>query len=191
MERAADALAARGFGVEILADLDAVRARVRELVAEDESVYTTASETLRLSGIDEDLNSDRYPGAVKPQVLIMDREAEADEIRHLLATPDVVIGSAVALTETGSLLVASGSGSQLPAYTGGAARAIWIVGAQKVVPDLSAAMRRLEEHALPLETARTESAYGVPSTVSQLVVFHAPTRFTEGIVLLLREAVGH
>ncbi|MFD5566290.1 LUD domain-containing protein [Kitasatospora griseola] len=191
LERTADALAARGFGVEILADAEAARARVRELVAEKASVYTTASETLRLSGIDDDLNGDRYPRSVKPQVLTMDRESEADGIRHLLATPDVVIGSVAALTETGSLVVASGSGSQLPAYTGGAARAIWIVGAQKIVPDLPAALRRLEEHALPLETARTEAAYGVPSAVNQLMVFNAPTRFTQGIVLLLREAVGY
>ncbi|WP_404870039.1 LUD domain-containing protein [Kitasatospora griseola] len=191
LERTADALAARGFGVEILADAEAARARVRELVAEKASVYTTASETLRLSGIDDDLNGDRYPRSVKPQVLTMDRESEADGIRHLLATPDVVIGSVAALTETGSLVVASGSGSQLPAYTGGAARAIWIVGAQKIAPDLPAALRRLEEHALPLETARTEAAYGVPSAVNQLMVFNAPTRFTQGIVLLLREAVGY
>ncbi|KIQ66866.1 hypothetical protein TR51_05380 [Kitasatospora griseola] len=191
LERTADALAARGFDVEILADAEAARARVRELVAEKASVYTTASETLRLSGIDDDLNGDRHPRSVKPRVLTMDREAEADEIRHLLATPDVVIGSVAALTETGSLVVASGSGSQLPAYTGGAARAIWIVGAQKIVPDLPAALRRLEEHVLPLESARTEAAYGVPSAVNQLVVFNAPTRFTQGIVLLLREAVGY
>ncbi|MEV7123435.1 LUD domain-containing protein [Kitasatospora griseola] len=191
LERTADALAARGFGVEILADAEAARARVRELVAEKASVYTTASETLRLSGIDDDLNGDRYPRSVKPRVLTMDRESEADEIRHLLATPDVVIGSAAALTETGSLVVASGSGSQLPAYTGGAARAIWVVGAQKIVPDLPAALRRLEEHVLPLESARTEAAYGMPSAVNQLVVFNAPTRFTQGIVLLLREAVGY
>ncbi|MFD8481854.1 LUD domain-containing protein [Kitasatospora sp. NPDC059673] len=191
LERAADALAARGFAVEILADAEAARARVRELVPEKSGVFTTASETLRLSGIDEDLNSDRYPRAVKPRVLTMDRESEAEEIRHLLATPDVVIGSVAALTETGSLVVASGSGSQLPANTGGAGRAIWIIGAQKIVPDLPTALRRLEEHALPLESARTEAAYGMPSAVNQLVVFNAPTRFTDGIVLLVQEAIGY
>ncbi len=68
---------------------------------------------------------------------------------------------------------------------------IWIVGAQKVVPDLPAALRRLEEHALPLESERTEAAYGVPSAVNQLVVFNAPTRFSRATVLLLREAIGY
>ncbi|MGW4378929.1 LUD domain-containing protein [Kitasatospora sp. NPDC004531] len=191
LRRAADALTARGFAVEILPDADAARARVRELVDEKDSVYAYSSETLRLSGIDDDLAGDRYPRAVKPRVLTMDRETEADGIRTLLAGPDVVVGSVAAVTETGSVVLASGSGSQLPATTGGAARVIWIVGAQKVVPDLPAALRRLEEHALPLETVRTEAAYGVPSAVNQLVVFNAPTRFAQGTVLLLREAIGY
>ncbi|KDN87192.1 LUD domain-containing protein [Kitasatospora cheerisanensis] len=191
LERAAEALAARGFAVEVLADAAAARARVGELVDEKDAVYAYSSETLRLSGLDEDLADDRYPRAVKPRVLTMDRETEADGIRQLLGTPDVVVGSVVAVTETGSVVLASGSGSQLPATTGGAARVIWIVGAQKVVPDLPAALRRLEEHALPLESERTEAAYGVPSAVNQLVVFNAPTRFSRATVLLLRQAIGY
>ena len=75
------------------------------------------------------------------------------------------MGSAAAVTETGSLVFASASGSQLAGYAG-AARAIWVVGAQKVVPDLSTALRRVEDHCLPLESERAMEAYGgpVPST---------------------------
>jgi hypothetical protein len=63
----------------------------------------------------------------------MDRAIQMDEIRRLLASPDVIVGSVAAVTEPGSLVVASASGSQLTGYAGGAAQAIWIVGAQKVV----------------------------------------------------------
>ncbi|GAB3359558.1 hypothetical protein GCM10027360_20620 [Amycolatopsis echigonensis] len=87
-------------------------------------------------------------------------------------------------------MVASGSGSRLPAYAGGAARAIWIVGAQKVVPDLSTALRRLEDHALPLESARAQVAYGRPSAVNRLLVLNAEPHPGRGTVLLLREAIG-
>jgi L-lactate utilization protein LutC len=153
-------------------------------------VFTSASETLRLSGIDEDINASGRYQAVKPRVLAMDRVTGADDIRRLLASPDVVVGSVAALTETGSLVVASGSGSQLPAYAGGAARAIWIIGAQKVVPDLSTALRRVEDHCLPLESARTQVAYGWPSAVSRLLVLNAEPHPGRGTVLLLREAIG-
>ncbi|MGW2377069.1 nuclear transport factor 2 family protein [Kitasatospora sp. NPDC001683] len=191
LERAAAALAAQGFTVEVLDDAAAARARVHELIPENASVFTSASETLRLSGLDEDINGGSRYRSVKSRVLAMDREAEADELRRLLASPDVAVGSVAAVTETGSLVIASGSGSQLPANAGGAGHAVWIVGAQKVVPDLPTAMRRLEEHALPLEDARARAAYGQPSAVNQLLVLNAPTRFARGTVLLLREAIGY
>ncbi|WP_406101738.1 lactate utilization protein [Streptomyces sp. NBC_01003] len=191
LERAAGALAAHGFTAEILDDAAGARHRVQELIPQDASVFTVASETLRLSGIDDDINtSGRYRAAVKPRALTMDRATEADDIRRLIAVPDVVVGSVAALTETGSLVVASASGSQLPAYAGGAGRTIWIVGAQKVVPDLPMALRRLEEHALPLESARAQEAYGQPSAVNQLLVLNAQPRIGQGFVLLLREAIG-
>jgi hypothetical protein len=190
LERTAAALTAHGFTAEILDDAAAARARVAELIPAGASVFTAASETLRLSGIDADVNvSGRYQ-AVKPRALAMDRDAQPDEFRRLLASPDVIVGSVAAVTETGSLVIASASGSQLPGYAGGAARAIWVVGAQKVVPDLSAALRRVDEHALPLENARALEAYGVPSAVNRLLILNAEYQPGRGTVLLLREAIG-
>jgi hypothetical protein len=190
LERTAAALTAHGFTVEILDDVAAARARVKDLIPEGASVFTAASETLRLSGIDQDINAGGRYQAVKPRILAMDRVAEADEFRRLLATPDVVLGSVAAVTETGSLVAASATGSQIPPYAGGAARAIWIVGAQKVVPDLNTALRRVEEHALPLETARAQAVYGQPSAVNRLLILNAELRPGRGTVLLLREAIG-
>ena len=163
LERAATALTAHGFTVEVLDDAAAARTRIKDLIPEGASVFTGASETLRLSGIEEDINTSGRYEAIRPRVLAMDRATQMDEIRRLLASPDVVVGSVAALTETGSLVVASASGSQLPAYAGGAARAIWIVGAQKVVPDLSTALRRVEDHALPLESAAPRWPTGSPA----------------------------
>jgi hypothetical protein len=116
LERTAAALAEHGFVVEILDDAAAARARVRDLLPEDAGVFTASSETLRLSGIDEDVNAGERYRALKPRVLAMDRATQADEMRLLLASPDVVVGSVAAVTETGSLVAASGSGSQLPSY---------------------------------------------------------------------------
>jgi hypothetical protein len=190
LERAAAALTEHGFTVEILHDAAAARTRIADLIPEGASVFTGASETLRLSGIDEDINASGRYAAVKPRALAMDRATQMDEIRRMLASPDVSIGSVAAVTETGSLVIASGSGSQLPGYAGGAARAIWVVGAQKVVPDLPAALRRVEEHCLPLESARAQAAYGYPSAVNRLLILNAEPYPGRGTVLLLREAIG-
>ncbi|MEV6968712.1 LUD domain-containing protein [Hamadaea sp. NPDC051192] len=190
LERAAAALTKNGFSVEVLDDLEAARTRVAELIPAGASVYTSASETTRLSGIADDINSGDKYDALKPRLLAMDRATGADEIRRLSATPDVVLGSVAAVTETGSLVVASASGSQIPAYAGGAGKAIWIVGAQKVVPDLGTALRRLEEHALPLESARAQQVYGQPSAINRLLVLNAELQPGRGTVLLIRGAVG-
>ncbi|WP_141579494.1 LUD domain-containing protein [Actinomadura sp. WMMA1423] len=190
LDRAAAALTARGFTVEVLDGAAAARTRLKALIPDGASVFTASSETLRRSGIDEDINGSGRYDAVKPRALAMDRAAEADDIRRLVAVPDVIVGSVHAVTETGSLVVASGSGTQLPGYAGGAGRAIWIVGAQKVVPDLDTALRRVEEHCLPLESARTQEAYGWPSQVNRLLVLNAEHQPGRGTVLLLREPIG-
>jgi len=190
LERAAAALTERGFSAEILDDADAARTRIKDLIPEGASVLTAASETLRLSGILDDINaSGRYQG-IGPRAMAMDRVTQADEIRRLYAIPDVVVGSVAAVTETGSLVAASASGSQLPSYTGGAARRIWIIGAQKVVPDLPAALRRVEDHCLPLESARAQNAYGQPSAINHLLIVNAEPYPGRSTVLLLREAIG-
>ncbi|MEU0835957.1 LUD domain-containing protein [Streptomyces sp. NPDC005969] len=190
LDRAIAALRANGFTAELLDDAAAARARIKDLIPEGAGVFTGASETLRLSGIAEDIEAgDRYQ-AIRPRVLKMDRATESDQIRRLAAAPDVFVASVAAVTETGSLVIASASGSQMPASAGGAARAIWVVGAQKVVPDLSTALRRVEEHSLPLETARAQAIYGQPSAVNRLLVLNAEPQPGRGTVLLLREAVG-
>jgi acyl-CoA hydrolase len=190
LERVAAALTAKNFAVEILDDAAAARTRIKDLIPEGASVFTGASETLRLSGIEEDINNSGRYEAIRSRGLAMDRATQMDEIRRVLASPDVIVGSVAAVTETGSLVVASASGSQLTGYAGGSARVIWVVGAQKVVPDLSAALRRVEDHCLPLENDRAMKVYGQPSAINRLLILNAEPHPGRGTVLLLRQAIG-
>jgi len=190
LARAAAALTAHGFAVEILDDAAAARTRVPGLVPEGASVLTGASETLRLSGIDDDINTGGRYQSVKRGSRDLSRVKDLAEIWRRMASPDVIVGSVAAVTETGSLVIASASGSQLPGYAGAAMRAIWIVGAQKIVPDLAAALRRVDEHCLPLEDARARAAYGQPSAVNRVLILNAEPHPGRGTVLLLREAIG-
>ena len=113
--------ATHGCVVEILDDATAARTRIKDLIPQGARVFTAASETLRLSGIEADINTSGRYRSVKPRVLAMDRVTLSDDIRQLVASPDVVVGSVTALTESGSLVVASASGSQVPADAGGSA----------------------------------------------------------------------
>jgi hypothetical protein len=190
LERAAAALTAHNFAVEILDDVATARARVKDLIPVGASVFTGASETLRLSGIEEDITSSGRYDPVKGRTVAMDRATSARDIWAMISSPDVIVGSVAAVTETGSLVAGSASGGQLPGYAGGAGQAIWIVGAQKVVPDLSTALRRVEEHCLPLESARAMGAYGQPSALNRILIINAEPQPGRGTVLFLREAIG-
>jgi hypothetical protein len=57
----------------------------------------------------------------------MDREMQRREMRTLAASPDYVVGSVHALTEDGSLLIASASGSQLGPLVSGAGNVILVI----------------------------------------------------------------
>ena len=162
LERAAAALTAHGFTAEILDDAAAARTRVKDLIPEGASVFTAASETLRLSGIDEDINASGRYQAVKPRALAMDRAAEADDFRRLLATPDVVVGSVAALTETGS---AGGRlGQRQPAARlrrRRRPRGSGSPGRRRWCPTWTPRCAASKTTACPLESARTQAAYGL------------------------------
>jgi len=190
LDRVAAALRANNFDAEVLDDAAAARSRVSELIPAGASVFTGASETLRVSGIEEDINHSGRYDAVRSRSTSMDRATELAEIWRAMSGPDVIVGSAAAVTEAGALVIASASGSQLPGFAGGALRAIWVVGAQKVVPDLPAALRRVEEHCLPLETDRAVQAYGRAGGVNRVLILNAEPGPGRGTVLLLREAIG-
>src|SRR5712692_3670277 len=104
VDRTARALASHGFTVEVLDDAQAARARVAALLPDGAAVYTAASETLRLSGIESDINGADRLVAIKARVRNLDRATHGDEIRRLTATPDVMVGSVSAVTADGALV---------------------------------------------------------------------------------------
>src|SRR2546422_583688 len=84
-------------------------------------------------------------------------------MRKLGVGPDWYVNSAHAVTLEGTIVDASNTGSQLAPLAFGAGEVIFVIGSQKLVPDLETAMRRLEEHILPLESQRMQGIYGIDS----------------------------
>src|SRR5207344_3620791 len=109
---------------------------------------------------------------LRPRVFSMDRATQANEIRRLSASPNIMLGSVHAVTETGWLGAASASGTQLGPYASGAGKVILLVGTQKIVPDLDDALRRIDQYALPFEDARAQAAYGIHSGVNKVLIIN-------------------
>src|SRR5256885_14524062 len=179
-------------GITVLRAKDAAAAKriVLDLIPDGSPVHQGASQTLDVLGITYEIEKSGRYAAVRPRIWSMDRETEANEIRRLGAAPDVMLGSVHAVTETGSLVAASMSGSQLGPYAMGAARVILVVGTQKIVSDLEEGLRRIDEYAYPLEDARAQEAYGIRSGVSKVLIINreiTPGRIT---VVLVDKGLG-
>jgi hypothetical protein len=188
--RAAAALEANGITAIRAANSVEAKRIVMGLLPAGAQIHQGASQSLQETGIaDEILNSDRYE-ALHPRIWSMDRKTQADEIRRMSASPDFMLGSVHAVTETGSLVAASASGSQLGPYASGAGKVILVVGTQTILSDLEDARRRIDEYAVPLEDARAQAAYGVHSGVNKVLIINrewTPGRIT---VVFVDEVLG-
>jgi hypothetical protein len=189
IERAAAALRLRNFDARIVADAAEAREMVLALLPEGTEVGEGASLTLDQIGVTEIVEKSGRYDAIRPRTRAMDRATQMREIRKLAAAPDFQINSVHALTEDGRMVIASGTGSQLGPIGFGAGKVVLVVGAQKIVPDLETAYRRVEEYSYPLEDAKMQELYGARSSVSKMLILNrdSPGRTT---VILVAEPVG-
>jgi hypothetical protein len=191
IEKTKAALESKGIAVFVVDTPEEAKAQLLKLIPKGASVGSGASVTLDESGITEALDSGAYD-YVRKRAYALDRETQADEIRRLLATPDYMVGSAHAVTEDGSLLFGSMGGSQIGPYASGAGKVFWVVGSQKIVPNVQVGLQRLQEHSLVLESARARKAYGIPgSALNNILIINgsiAPGLLT---VILVREPIGY
>jgi acyl-CoA hydrolase len=186
------ALQANGFNPIVVDNAQEAKEKVQELLPKGAEVMTMTSETLHTTGIEEMINTSSDYDAIKPKLMRMDRNTQGREMQKLGAAPDIAVGSVHAVTEDGHVLIASRTGSQLPAYAYGAAKVIWVVGTQKLVKNLEEANKRLVEYVLPLESERANKAYNMTggSKVNKLLTYYqeeVPGRIT---LILVKESLG-
>ena len=190
VKRTAAALEANGISVLRAADAAEAKRIVLGLIPDGSQVHHGASQSLEASGITEEIETSGRYEPLRPRIWSMDRKTQADDIRRLSAAPDVMLGSVHAVTETGGLVAASMSGSQLGPYVAGAGRVVLVVGTQKIVSDLEEGLRRVDDYAFPLEDARAQAAYGVHSGVNKVLIINreiTPGRIT---VVFVDEVLG-
>lgn len=190
VDRAAEAARANGLTVEVVDTAADARKLVNALLPTDKTVFTATSETLRLSGIAEDIDSSGRFVSLRTRLQEDGVDRDPEQVRLRAAAPDVVVGSVHAVTEQGHLVAASATGSQFGPYAFGAGSVVWVVGAQKVVPDLETALTRLRTYSLPRENERCMAAYGQPSVLSKILIVERELFPGRATLVLVREAIG-
>lgn len=194
VEKTAAALKANGFDVVIVANGEEAKKKALEFIPAKAEVFTMSSVTVDSIGLSAALNDSGNYSSVRNSLGAMNGATQGREMRKLGAGPDVSVGSVHAVTESGTLLIASLTGSQLPAYAYGAGTAIFVVSTKKIVPTLDDAWKRLHEHVLPQESKRARKAYGLPESFnsfpSKVLVFNREVQPGRVKIILMNEDAG-
>ncbi len=191
VEKAIAGLKARGIEAVFVESGEEAKRKVLEMVPQGAEAFTSSSTTLDTIGLPKEINEGGKYNSVRAKLNSMDRKTQSLEMRKLGAAPEWVVGSVHAVTQKGEVVVASNTGSQLPAYSYGADHVIFVVGTQKIVKNMDGAMERLYKYVLPLESERAHKAYGVPgSAVNKMLVINrevTPGRIT---LIFVNEKLG-
>lgn len=146
-------------------------AKIQEMIPSGAEVMTASSTTLQEIGFVDLLKSKNHPwNNLKDAIVAETDPAKQTELRKKSLSADYFLGSVHAITESGQVLDASASGSQIPGYAFSSNNVIWVVGTQKIVPTLEDALTRIRTYVFPLEDARMKSVSGYGSAINKILI---------------------
>jgi hypothetical protein len=189
-ERLQQHLRGRNIEALIVEDADGARGAVLERIPEGAEVHSGKSKTLEDAGILDALQEPNRFEYLRPRLLSMDRATQAREMRKLVASPDVMLGSAQAITEDGVMVVASATGSQIGPIAAGAGRVILVIGSQKIVSSAEAALDRIRTYVFDWEQARVRETMGVDTVLAKTLIIEREWLAGRTTVVLVREPIG-
>jgi len=190
IERTMKALEANGIHALVAENAEEAKRLFFELVPDGSEVFLGSSVTLEQLGIKDEIDASGRFDALRPKMFAMNRETQGREIRKLVGAPDIAAGSVHAVTEDGHVLIASNTGSQLGSYATSAGKVIWVVGSQKIVKDINAGFRRLEEYIVPLEEAHMQELYHVGTNISKVLIVNREIRPNRITMIIVKEELG-
>ena len=148
IQRTVAALNSRNIEATLADSGEIARDLLIGMVPEGAELFNNTSETLDSIGYTEYLNNtNKYKDLHKSLMAEQDPDRQW-ELRRLSSVAEYVVGSVQAIAETGEVVIASSSGSQLGAYVYGAKHVILVAGTQKICPTLDAALARVRGYTL-------------------------------------------
>jgi L-lactate utilization protein LutC len=195
LQRTIEAVRGRGITVTLLETKEAALPLLQSLIPAGATVMTGASVTLQQIGFEELLMSKGHPWrSIKAEVLAEKDRTKQVALRRQGTLADYFLGSVHAIAETGEIVIASATGSQLASYAYSSNNVIWVAGAHKITPTLETAVQRVREYVLPLEDQHMKQLYGKQSGsfVGKLLVFEREAPYLHRTVhlVLVNEVLG-
>jgi hypothetical protein len=190
LERVAAKLRERNVGAIVVSDESQARQAVLQRLPAGAEVHAGKSKTLQDIGISPLLAEEGRYNYLRSVYLKMDRATQTREIRKLISAPDFMLGSVSAVTQDGILVAASATASQLGPYATGGGKVILVVGSQKIVLNLDAALQRIREYVLPWEDTQVRSLVPTGSFVGKILLIEREWIAGRIEVILVRQPIG-
>ena len=190
IQRTIAALAARNVETFLMDSREAGLAKLLELVPEGSEVFVNTSETLTSIGYTEYMHgNDRYVN-LHDRMMAQPDPAAQREFRRKTTTADYFVGSVQAIAETGEIVIASSSGSQIGAYSYGARRLILVAGTQKICPTLAEAEARTRGWTLERHDRWLEDRGVAPTPIGKYMVMEHEPVVGRISMVLVPESLG-
>jgi hypothetical protein len=186
------ALKARGVEATVVANKDEALAALKAMIPAGASINNGSSTTLQQIGFVDYIKGETPWNNLHGKALAESDPVAQKKLRHEALFADYYLGSVHAMAQTGEMVIASGSGSQLPPIVSTSPNLIFVVSTQKITPTLADAMDRLNTHVWPLEDARMKSVNMGGSIISKVLTFQHEPAFTgrKVHVIFVKEKLG-
>ena len=181
-----EAFKTRGVEGILVNSKEEALSKIKELIPNGASVMNGSSRTLEEIGFVDYLKSGNHGWKNLHEEILKEKDPEKRVmLRRQSVLSDYYLGSVHAVAETGQLIIASNSGSQLPHIVFTSPNLIFVVGVQKIAPNLDAAITRVREYVLPLEDQRMKDVGMGGSFISKLLIFEKEQPFMNRKVHLI------
>lgn len=190
IKRTIEGLAARNVEARLVGSREEALAALKELVPEGSEVYVNTSETLDTIGYTGYMHgNDRYVN-LHDQMLAEPDPAAKRDVRRRSTTADYFVGSVQAVAETGEIILASSSGSQIAAYAFGARRVILVAGTQKICSTLVEAEARTRGWTLERHDRWLEDRGVSPTPIGKYMIIEHELEAGRISMVLIPESLG-
>lgn len=194
IEKTKKALEKKGYIVSVVTTKEEALDYIKNTVPENTTVMNGSSTTLDEIGFIDYLKSGKHNWKNLHETVLAEKDqAKQALLRKQTTITDWYLGSAHALTESGELLVASNTGSQIPSIAYNASNLLLVVGAQKIVETMQAGVERLHEVVMPLEDTRMQAAYGMGTTLNMMLWLFGEFQYSGRTrhIVLVKEVLGY
>lgn len=178
VQKTINALAERGITAVVVNNHTEALLKVKSLIPKGASVMNGSSRTLEEIGFVEHLKSGNHGWKNLHEEILEEKDpAKQATLRKQAVLADYYLGSVHAVAETGQLIIASNSGSQLPHIVFTSPNLVFVVGTQKLTQNLDTALSRVRDYVLPLEDKRMKDVGMGGSAISKLLIFEREPAF--------------